>query len=61
MSCVLLKMKTWVVKMCAGFVQMLIRSGRGFCKLVKEPLASTNGGQNFEIFQNDTDIVVFLE
>ena len=54
-------MKTWVVKMCAGFVQMLIRSGRGFCKLVKEPLASTNGGQNFEIFQNDTDIVVFLE
>jgi hypothetical protein len=53
--------KMWVVKMCTGFVQMLIRSGRGFCKLVKEALASTAGGQNFEIFQNDNEKIVFLE
>ena len=52
--------KIWVVKMCTGFVQIVIRSGHGFCKLGKEALSSTTGTQNFKIFQNDTDKVVFL-
>ena len=51
--------KVWVVKMCTGFVQILIRSGPGFCELGKEACSST-GAQKFEIFQNDTDKVVFL-
>ena len=52
--------KILVVKMWTGFLQIMIRSGRGFCELGKEALSSTTGGQNFEIFQNDTDKVVFL-
>jgi len=57
--CVTEHKKIWVVKMCTGFVQIMIRSGRGFCSLGKEALSSTAGTQNFEIFQNDTDKVVF--
>jgi hypothetical protein len=52
--------KICVVKMCTGFVQINIRSRRVFCKLGKEALSSTAGTQIFEIFQNGTDIVVFL-
>jgi choline-glycine betaine transporter len=51
----------WVVKMCTVFVLIMIRSRCGFCKLGKEALSSTTGTQNFEIFQNDTEKVVFLE
>jgi len=54
------KIKILVVKMWTGFVQIMIRSGRGFCELGKEALSSTTGTQNFEIFQNDTDEVIFL-
>ena len=59
--CVTENIKIWFVKMCTGFVQMLMRSGRGFCKLDKEALSSTTGGRNFEMFQNDNEKVVFLE
>ena len=52
--------KIWVVKMCTGFVQIIIRSGCGFGRLGKEALSSATGTQNFEIFQNDTEIVIFL-
>jgi len=41
--CVTENIKIWVVKMWPGFVQMLMRSGRGFCKLDKEVLSSTTG------------------
>jgi hypothetical protein len=58
--CVTENMKIWVVKMCTGFVQIMIRSRHGFCKLGKEALSSTAGTQNFEIFQNDTEKIVFL-
>ena len=51
--------KIWFVKMCTEFVQIMIRLGHGFCRLGKEALSSTAGTQNFEIFQNDTDKVVF--
>jgi hypothetical protein len=52
--------KILVVKICTGFVQIKIRSGLVFCKLGKEALTSTAGTQYFDIFQNGTDIVVFL-
>ena len=52
--------KIWVVKMCTGFVQIMIRYRCGFCKLGKESLSSASGTQNFEIFQYDTDKVAFL-
>jgi hypothetical protein len=53
--------KMWVVKLWTGFVLIMIRSRSGFCELGREALSSTTGTQNFEIFQNDTDKVVFLE
>jgi len=59
--CVTENIKIWFVKMCTGFVQIMIRSGHGFCELDKEALSSTTGGQNFEMFQNDNEKVVFLE
>jgi len=46
-------------EMCTEFVQFMIRSGHGFCRLGKETLSSTAGTQNFQIFQNDTDKVPF--
>jgi len=53
-------LKIWFVKMWTGFVQIMIRSRCGFCELGKEALSSTTGTQNFEIFQNDTDKVIFF-
>jgi hypothetical protein len=53
--------KILVVKMCSGFLQIMIRSIGGFCKLGREALSSTTETQIFEIFQNDTDKVAFLE
>jgi hypothetical protein len=47
-------LKILAVKMCTGFVQIMIRSGLGFCKLGKEALSLATGTQNFEIFQNET-------
>jgi hypothetical protein len=52
--------KIWVVKMYTEFVQIVMRSGHGFCILGKEALPSRTGTQNFDIFQNDTDKVVFF-
>jgi hypothetical protein len=46
--------------MYSGFVQIMVRSGHGFCRLGKEVLSSTTGTQFFEIFQNETKKVAFL-
>ena len=58
--CVTENLKILAVKMCSGFVQIMIRSGRGFCRLRKKDLSSTNGTHNFEIFQIETNKVAFL-
>ena len=59
--CVTENVKIWVVKMCTGLVQIMIRSGRRLCRLGKEAISSTTGTQNSEIFQNDTGKLVFIE
>ena len=51
--------KIWIVKMCTGFLQIMIRSGCGFGKLGKEALSSTAGTQ-MRYFRM-TQRVVFLE
>jgi hypothetical protein len=53
-------LKILAVKMRNWFVQIMIRSGRGFYRLCKEVLSSTTGTQNFEIFQNETNDVAFF-
>ena len=51
--CVTEDINVWVVKMCTGFVQIVIGYGCGFCILGKVAISST-GTQNFKVFQNDT-------
>jgi len=46
--------KEWVMKVCTGFMWLMIRYRSGFCKC-KEDASSKRERQNFQIFQNDTD------
>jgi len=38
---------------------LMIRYGSGFCKCGKEASSFAAGRENFEIFQNDTDVSGF--
>ena len=45
----------WVMKVCTGFMWLMIRYGSGFCKHGQEASSSTTGRQNVQIYENDTD------
>jgi hypothetical protein len=44
------------MKMCTGFMWLMIGYGSGFCKRSKEASTFAAGRQNVQIFQNDTDV-----
>jgi hypothetical protein len=47
--------KWWVIKVCTGFMCLMIRYRSGFRRLGKEASSSTTGRQDVQIFQNETD------
>jgi len=47
------------MKLCTGFMWLVIRYRSGFCKLSKEALSCAAGRQNIQLFQNDTDVSGF--
>jgi hypothetical protein len=51
--------KRVVMKMCTGFMLLVIRYGSGFCKLSKEASSCAAGRQNILILHNGTDVSGF--
>jgi len=51
--------KMRVMKICTGFMWLVIRYRSGFCKLSKKDLSCAVSRENIQLFQNDTDVSGF--